>query len=107
MEEFDNDDSFVEECLSDQNSGTMCSGETNSEQNNTSGCKKEQTNLWSKKTDAGETSQASSTNCENNQSSSMNDKSEDWFNNIDNDEWDIYFDDMDCAMEPSAKRKRL
>ncbi|CAB4008123.1 SWI SNF-related matrix-associated actin-dependent regulator of chromatin subfamily A 1 [Paramuricea clavata] len=163
IEEFNDDDSFLEECLKDENCNTKSDGGTNSTGLNRSDKKKEKEKLWNERSDGGETSQTSSDyaersqaslandisedwcdagtnttdynasenkkgkaklwsergdggeasqtssgNAESSQTSLMNDVSEDWFDNIDNDDWDdIHFDALDSTMEPNAKRKRL
>ncbi len=72
IEEFQDDDSFLEECLKDE-SCTSTAGF------NTSENKKEKEKLWSEGSDGRETSQTSSDYAESSQGSLMNDMSDDCF----------------------------
>lgn len=78
IEEFKDDDSFLEECLKDENCNTKSDGGTNATGLNTSEKKKEKAKLWNERSDGGETSQTSSDYAESSQASLANDISEDW-----------------------------
>lgn len=114
IEEFKDDDSFLEKCLKDENCNTRCDeadSNVDTPDSSTSENKKENAKLWSEKSDGGESSQTSSANnAGSSQSSVMMDMSEDWFDDIDDDDddWDYLNPDaLDSTAEPDAKRKRL
>ena len=112
IDEFKDDDSFLEECLKDENCSTHCDeAESNVDtpDSSTSENKKGNAKLWCEKSDGGESSQTSSANnADSSQSSLLMDISEDWFDDIDDDDWDYLNPDaLGSTAEPNAKRKRL
>ena len=108
MDEFEDDESFVKDCLKANNNSEL-DGETACTSGSSCGNRKEKAKLWSERTDCRETSQTSSCNTDSSQASFINDVSEDWFDNIGKDEWDDLDLDALCSSieEPTAKRKRL
>ncbi|XP_028394418.1 SWI/SNF-related matrix-associated actin-dependent regulator of chromatin subfamily A-like protein 1 [Dendronephthya gigantea] len=108
IDEFEDDESFVKDCLENKDN-TEIDGETACGSGDNGKNKKEQAKLWSERADCGETSKTNSDHIENSEASMINDVSEDWFDNIDKDDWDDL--DLDALYssieEPSAKRKRL
>ena len=77
IQEFEEDDSFFEECLKDDNSTAKSHGETSTTGLNTTNTKEEKANVWSDRIDGGETSQTSSDYAESSQGSLMNYATED------------------------------
>ena len=109
IEEFEDEDSFLEECLKDEESDRESAEGTVLLEGSASEKKNGKAKLWSERTDGGETSQTTSVNTESSEASLANDISEEWFDDLGNDDWDdLSFGTLpNNSIEPSAKRKRL